>query len=97
MRWAWTRFGIGIISSLTPEQIAQQLAKWQAVGVDGINVVNATIPGSYTEFIEHVMPELRKCGLAKEAYIHGSLRRKLFGRDTVSDTHPAAVYRGAFR
>ncbi|MGE0822759.1 MAG: NtaA/DmoA family FMN-dependent monooxygenase [Candidatus Binatia bacterium] len=81
----------------TPEQIAQQLATWQEAGIDGINVINATIPGSYTEFIEHVMPELRKRGLAKQAYTSGTLRRKLFGRDTVPTTHPAAAYRNAFR
>lgn len=81
----------------TPEQIAQQLAVWREAGVDGINVINATIPGSYTEFIEHVMPELRKRGLAKEAYTPGTLRRKLFGCDTIPATHPAAAYRNAFR
>lgn len=81
----------------TPEHIAQQLATWQEAGVDGINVINATIPGSYTEFIEHVMPELRKRGLAKAAYTPGTLRRKFFGRDTVPATHPAAAYRNAFR
>ena len=80
----------------TPEHIAQQLATWQEAGIDGINVTNATIPGSYTEFIEHVMPVLKKQGLAREAYTPGTLRRKLFGRDTLPDTHPAAAYRGAF-
>ena len=93
---------IGILTSTssrvtgTPEHIAQQLATWQEAGIDGINVMNATIPGSYTEFIAHVMPELRKRGLAKQAYAPGTLRRKLFGCDTVPDTHPAAAYRGAF-
>lgn len=88
---------IGILNSRssrvtgTPEQIAQQLAAWQAA------VINATIPGSYTEFIGHVMPELRKWGLAKESYTPGTLRQKLFGRDTLSATHPAAAYRNAFR
>ena len=81
----------------TPEHIADQLATWQEAGVDGINVINATIPGSYTEFIEQVMPALRKRGLAKEAYSPGTLRRKLFGCDTVPATHPAAAYRNAFR
>ena len=80
----------------TPEQIAQQLAVWQAAGVDGVNVINATIPGSYTEFIEQVMPTLRKRGLAKEAYAPGTLRRKLFGYDTVPSRHPAAAYHHAF-
>ncbi len=94
---------IGILTSRssrvtgTPEQIARQLATWQEAGIDGINVINATIPGSYTEFIAHVMPELRKRGLAKETYTPGALRRKFFGRDTVPDTHPAAAYRNAFR
>ena len=93
---------IGILNSRssrvtgTPEQIAQQLAQWQAAGIDGINVINATIPGSYTEFIEQVMPELRKRGLAKEAYPPGTLRRKLFGHDTLPASHPAAAYRNAF-
>ena len=31
----------------TPETIADQLQQWRDAGVDGINVVNATIPGSY--------------------------------------------------
>ena len=81
----------------TPEQIAQQLATWQEAGIDGINVINATVPGSYTEFIEHIMPELRKRGLAKEAYTPGTLRRKIFGDDRLPLTHPATAYRGAFR
>ena len=81
----------------TPEQIVDQLKLWQAAGVEGINVMNATIPGSYSEFIEHVMPLLRRLGLAKTEYTSGSLRRKLFGRDTLPDSHPAAAYRGAFR
>ena len=81
----------------TPEQIARSTRPWQEAGIDGINVINATIPGSYTEFIEHVMPVLRKRGLAKEAYTPGTLRRKLFGRDTLPPTHPAAAYRNAFR
>ena len=81
----------------TPEQIADQLALWQEAGIDGINVMNATIPGSYTEFIAYVMPVLRQRGLAKAAYTPGTLRRKLFGRDTLPATHPAAAYRNAFR
>lgn len=80
----------------TPEQIAGQLETWQRAGIDGINVINATIPGSYTEFIAHVMPELRKRGLAKETYNAGTLRRKIFGVDKLPNNHPAAAYRNAF-
>jgi FMN-dependent oxidoreductase (nitrilotriacetate monooxygenase family) len=81
----------------TPEQIVAALREWQDVGIDGINVMNATIPGSYTTFIEHVMPLLRTKGLAREAYAEGTLRRKIFGADRLPGSHPGAGYRGAFR
>jgi hypothetical protein len=68
----------------------------QAAGVDGINVINWVIPGTFEEFAELVMPELRRRGLAQSEYAEGPLRRKLFGRDRLPDSHPAAAYRGAF-
>jgi hypothetical protein len=80
----------------TPEQIADELEKWQAAGVDGINVINWVIPGSFEEFADQVMPMLRERGLAQTEYAEGPLRRKLFGRDRLPDSHPAAAYRGAF-
>jgi len=81
----------------TPDQIADELERWRAAGVDGINLINATIPGSYREFGEHVMPVLRERGLAKKSYTPGTLRQKMFGRDRLPDSHPAAAYRNAFR
>jgi len=80
----------------TPDQIADQLEAWQRAGIDGINVVNWRLPGSYDDFIEHVMPVLRKRGLAKTEYREGTLRAKLFGEDRLNDRHPAARYRGAY-
>ncbi|GGK04472.1 monooxygenase [Pilimelia anulata] len=81
----------------TPEQIADQLDRWRAAGVDGINVVNAEIPGSYEDLVDHVLPVLRERGLAQREYAPGTLREKLFGRgDRLPDSHPAARYRGAF-
>jgi long-chain alkane monooxygenase len=80
----------------TPEQIADSFETWQAAGVDGINLLNWRIPGSYDEFIDHVLPILRKRCLAKNEYAPGTLRRKLFGTDLLNDRHPAARYRGAF-
>lgn len=80
----------------TPETIATRLAAWQDAGVDGVNVVNATIPGSYDDFIDHVLPELRRRGLARHEYEPGTLRKKLFGADYLSERHSASRYRGAF-
>ena len=81
----------------TPEQIADALAAWQRAGVDGINVVTWRIPETYTEFVDHVLPELRRRGLAQREYTPGTLRRKLFGTDQLNERHPAARYRGAFK
>lgn len=80
----------------TPEQIADEIEKWQAAGVDGINVVNSVIPGSFEEFAEKVLPVLRERGLAQSEYAPGTLREKLFGAPRLNDRHPAAQYRGAF-
>jgi long-chain alkane monooxygenase len=81
----------------TPEQIADALARWQAAGVDGINLVNAEIPGSYEEFVDQVAPVLQQRGLMQREYAQGTLRHKLFGRgDQLPERHPAARYRGAF-
>ncbi|WP_460775742.1 NtaA/DmoA family FMN-dependent monooxygenase [Microbacterium sp. GXF7504] len=80
----------------TPEQIADRLAEWQAAGVDGINVINWVLPGSFEEFAEKVLPVLRARGLAQESYAPGPLRQKLFGAPLLNDRHPAARYRGAF-
>lgn len=80
----------------TPEQIADALELWQAAGVDGINVVNWVLPGSFEEFADHVLPVLRERGLAQSEYAPGTLREKLFGYAHLNERHPAAAYRGAF-
>ena len=80
----------------TPESIADQLAQWQAAGVDGINLINWMIPDSYREFNEHLLPVLQARGLAKREYAKGTLRKKMFGHDRLDARHPAARYRGAF-
>lgn len=81
----------------TPEQIADRLAEWRDAGVDGINVINWMIPGSYEELVDHVVPVLQDRGLAQREYTGGTLRHKLFGRDDhLPGSHPARRWRGAF-
>ncbi|GAA1831515.1 NtaA/DmoA family FMN-dependent monooxygenase [Agromyces salentinus] len=81
----------------TPEQIADALVEWQDAGVDGINVINWVIPGSFVEFADHVLPVLRDRGLAQREYGTGTtLREQLFGAPRLNERHPAANYRGAF-
>lgn len=80
----------------TPEQIADELGEWQRAGVDGINITNWSIPGSYAEFNEHLLPTLQERGLAKREYAPGTLREKMFGTHQLNERHPARQYRGAF-
>lgn len=42
----------------THESIADQLEQWQDGGVDGVNMICQQFPGSYKEFVEHVLPVL---------------------------------------
>lgn len=81
----------------TPESIVDELERWQDAGIDGLNIMNHVLPGSYDNFIEGVLPELRRRGLAQSEYDQGSLRQKVFGRgDYLPGNHPAAKFRGAF-
>jgi alkanesulfonate monooxygenase SsuD/methylene tetrahydromethanopterin reductase-like flavin-dependent oxidoreductase (luciferase family) len=82
----------------TPEGIADELERWQDAGIDGVNVMYQTTPGSFRTFIEQVIPVLQKRGLAQREYAPGTLRERLFaGRSArLNERHPAARYRGAF-
>jgi FMN-dependent oxidoreductase (nitrilotriacetate monooxygenase family) len=80
----------------TPERIADAIEEWQDAGIDGVNVINWVVPGSFQEFADKALPVLRERGLAQEEYAPGPLRQKLFGEARINDRHPAARYRGAF-
>ncbi len=77
----------------TPEQIADTFQSWHEAGVDGFNIVYAVTPGTFADFIEGVVPELRRRGLVQSDYAPGTLREKLFGRARLPERHPAAAYR----
>jgi FMN-dependent oxidoreductase (nitrilotriacetate monooxygenase family) len=80
----------------TPETIADQLEVWQEKGgIDGVNIMYNTLPGSFAEFIEHVTPELQKRGLQQTEYAPGTLREKLFpeGAAHLPERHAARSHR----
>ena len=70
------------------EQIADRLAAIAATGIDGFNLVYATTPGTFTDFIDGVAPILRKKGLMQTDYGPGPLRQKIFGNPRLSARHP---------
>jgi len=62
----------------TPEQIADQLEeRFVHHGADGYNIMPAVLPGSLTDFIELVLPELRRRGLFRTEYEGRTLRANL--------------------
>ena len=61
--------------------------------MDGFNIVYTVTPGTFKDFIDGVVPELRRRGLVQPDYAPGTLREKLFGRARLPVRHPAAAYR----
>lgn len=82
------RFLIG-----TPEQVADELSAWFEAGVDGFNLTYCVTPGTFSDFIDGVVPVLQQRGLVQRGYRPGTLREKLFGQSLALDGHPAASYR----
>jgi FMN-dependent oxidoreductase (nitrilotriacetate monooxygenase family) len=87
--------GAGPVLVGAPEQIADQMEAWIEAGIDGFNLAYATMPGSFVDFVEAVVPVLQKRGRMQSAYAPGTLREKLFGagRARLSAPHPAALAR----
>jgi len=65
----------------TPEQIADRLEAWAAAGVDGINVMYTTTPGTFKDFIEYLAPELQRRALMQRKFFSGTFREKLLALD----------------
>ncbi len=87
--------GAGPVLVGAPEQIADRLEDWISAGVDGFNLSYATLPGSFEDFIDGVVPVLQKRGRMQSEYAEGTLREKLFaGRGArLASPHPAATCR----
>lgn len=75
------------------EQIADRLEHLADTGADGFNLVYATTPGTFVDFIDGVAPILRRRGLMQTEYRDGTLREKLFGHAQLADSHPGARFR----
>ncbi|MFK0006553.1 LLM class flavin-dependent oxidoreductase [Paenarthrobacter sp. NPDC090520] len=82
----------------SPETVAKELRRWRdEADVDGINLSYTTKPGSWEEFIELALPELRAQGLIAPLRDHErdavTLRETLFGQKYTLDGHPATGHR----
>ncbi|WP_432561296.1 NtaA/DmoA family FMN-dependent monooxygenase [Kineococcus sp. SYSU DK003] len=73
-----------------------------ATGIDGFNFTPFVVPGSYEEFCDQVVPELRRRGLLEEYSMRregSTLREVIFGagRSRLPADHPAARFRPALQ
>jgi alkanesulfonate monooxygenase SsuD/methylene tetrahydromethanopterin reductase-like flavin-dependent oxidoreductase (luciferase family) len=76
-------------------RVADTLQEWvEETDVDGFNLAYAITPGSFADFITHVVPVLTQRGAYQSEYAPGTLRNKLLGRgDRLPDEHRGASYR----
>ncbi len=62
----------------TPAQIADQLEeRFENYGADGFNIMSPILPTGLTDFIELVLPELRRRNLFRTEYAGRTLRDHL--------------------
>jgi hypothetical protein len=62
----------------TPSSIADQLQQWfEEGGADGFNIMSPWFPGGLDDFIELLLPELRRRGLFRTEYEGRTLREHL--------------------
>jgi alkanesulfonate monooxygenase len=67
---------LGVVG--TPAMIVDVLEEWFTTGAaDGFNVQAPYLPGSATDFVELIMPELRRRGLFRTEYEGRTLRDRL--------------------
>ena len=80
----------------SPATVADALqALTDGADVDGFILSRTIVPDCVTDVADLLVPELQRRGAYKEAYAPGTLRQKLFGRDRLPGTHPAAAHRWA--
>ena len=76
--------------------VADEMERWvDEAGVDGFNLAYAVTPGTFVDFVEHVVPELRARGRAQTDYAAPTLRQNLGTAPgpLLAADHPGARYR----
>jgi hypothetical protein len=68
----------GNILAGTPEQVADHMESWfRGGGADGFNISFPYFPGPAADFVDHVVPELRRRHLTSPDYEGSTLRDHL--------------------
>lgn len=88
--------GAKVIGSV--QTVADELERWVDVGdVDGFNFSYASLPETFDDIIELLVPELRRRGLFWEDYAvdGGTFRENMYGvsgQNRLPDSHPGSKY-----
>jgi len=62
----------------TPKSVADHIELWfRNAGIDGFTIIPAVLPASLTDFVDQVVPELRRRGLFRHGYETTTLRDHL--------------------
>ncbi|OMF38474.1 hypothetical protein BK133_01960 [Paenibacillus sp. FSL H8-0548] len=83
----------GITICGKPETIVDHMQEWaEYTGIDGFNLERYLLPGTVSDFVELVVPELQKRGLFRTSYEESTLRERLFGKGNskLPSSHPGA-------
>lgn len=81
----------------SPTDVADEIESWvDEHDIDGINLVQYHSYDTAKDFIEFAVPELRRRGRLRDAYVEGeTLRERVHGAGPrLGDDHPAARFRG---
>jgi FMN-dependent oxidoreductase (nitrilotriacetate monooxygenase family) len=80
----------------TPDEVADRLEQLiDATDADGINLIQHLSPGTFEDFVDHIVPELQRRGRYRTAYTPGeTLRERFFGAGNARPLadHPAAQF-----
>ena len=91
--------GIGAMGPVfvgSPTTVADELERWiDDADIDGFNIAYAITPGTFAEFIDLVVPELRRRGRVWDDYESDTLREHIYssGQRRLRDDHPGAAHR----
>ncbi|KAJ5818126.1 hypothetical protein N7474_003717 [Penicillium riverlandense] len=88
--------GVKIIGSV--QSVADEMERWVSVGdIDGFNLSYATLPDTFDEIINLLLPELRRRGLFWEDYAvkGGTMRENMYGQkgfNRLPESHAGAKF-----
>ncbi|WP_432495348.1 LLM class flavin-dependent oxidoreductase [Kineococcus auxinigenes] len=89
--------GRGPVLAGSPATVADALEEFaEASGVDGFNLMYATVPGTFADVVDHLVPELRRRGRTAPPAVPGATLREQLGSGDgarLAASHPGAAHR----